>query len=76
MVGVTGQKGMLIPPWHLIPPLTKPGGSVSLYFIYLTGIRELCIICCLWIFTLMECLPPALNDKNHADFKLTSVSCV
>jgi hypothetical protein len=36
MVGVTGQRGMLTPPWHLIPPLIYSEARVSpfpdLYF--------------------------------------------
>jgi hypothetical protein len=30
--GVTGQQGMLTPPWHLIPLLVFPGVRVSLIF--------------------------------------------
>jgi hypothetical protein len=30
--GLTGQQGMLTPPWHLIPPLVFPGVRVSLIF--------------------------------------------
>jgi hypothetical protein len=32
-LGVTGQQGMLTPPWHLIPLLVFPGLHVSLMFI-------------------------------------------
>ena len=35
-VGVTGQQGILIPPWHLVPPLVYPGVHVchALMFAY------------------------------------------
>jgi hypothetical protein len=41
MAGVTGQQGMLTPPWHLIPPLVFPGVRMDLILLWIIPLPEL-----------------------------------